>query len=216
MPGGPIGAGAVASLDNNQVIDEILPTLHAASRADLSSWSEADLIQWADEAVKRLARTACVFVGRSTAITTVPGQATYTLPADHISTLHVAYSTQALRGANAIELEGRDEGWKTTQGTPASWYEDLLGMATIGLAPVPDAAQPLPVVYEGFPEALDAGKQQTMVPAPAPLKAYIGMSVIAAAYEREGEMEMPDVAAHARGRLQLYEQMLTTYYGKAL
>lgn len=38
------------------VIDQLLPSLHADSRANLYFWSEADLIQWMDEALKGLAR----------------------------------------------------------------------------------------------------------------------------------------------------------------
>jgi len=36
--------------DSQQVISELLPTLHADTRAHLYFWTEADLIQWCDEA----------------------------------------------------------------------------------------------------------------------------------------------------------------------
>jgi hypothetical protein len=217
LPGGVGGSTQAGSIDTTQVIDEILPSLHASTRGDLApEWSEGDLIEWMDEAVQRLAAIACVFVGRSTALLTAPATATYPLPSDHLSTLHVTYKTTSLRGASHLQLEGRDANYRTAEGTPLNWYEDLLGLATIALAPVPNDAQALPLVYQGLPPTLDAGKQNTLLAAPSPIKGYLAMAILAGAYGREGELEMPDIADHCRGRLKLYEQSLTSYYGKAL
>lgn len=213
LPGGPTES-ASGSIDTTQVIDELLPLLHAGSRADLTFWTEADLIQWLDEAVKRLARVACVFVGRSASIRSVDEQATYDLPVRHVSTLHVSYVTTSLRPAGTLELEALDAGYQTGRGTPARWYQDLQGDATFGLAPVPDTNDdPIPVIYEGWPPELDGGGQNTLLSAPPPIRGYLAMCVLAAAYGREGECEMPDVAAHCRGRIQMYDQIFQSYYG---
>jgi hypothetical protein len=217
LPGGLSGELPDGSLDTTQVIDELLPSLHAGSRADLTFWTEGDLIQWLDEALKRLARVACVFVGRTASILTVAGQAAYSLPQRHISTLHVSHLDTAIRPAGTMELEAQNPAYQTAQGTPAYWYEDLQGNAVFCLAPVPDTSdEPLPMIYEGWPDALDAGKQQTMVAAPPPLKGYLAMCVLAAAYGREGEMEMPDVAAHCKERVAMYDQIFQSYYGAGL
>src|SRR3954468_16639166 len=87
LPGGPLTDTQTGNLDTTQVIDELLPSLHAGSRADLTTWAETDLIEWADEGLQNLARAACVFVGRWVSIVTVPGTPTYSLPPQHIATL---------------------------------------------------------------------------------------------------------------------------------
>lgn len=214
LPGALGTEVANGSLDSTQVIDDLLWTLHCSSRADLTFWSEADLIQWMDECLKRLSRVACVFVGRQAATLTVPSQATYALPDGHVATLHVSYNTTPLKPAGTLELEARDPSYQTTTGTPDHWYEDLLGSGVVGLCPVPDGQQFYPIIYEGWPAALDAGKQQTLVAAPAPLKGYMAMYVLAEAYGREGEMEAPEIAQHCRERLNFYETLLQFYYGR--
>jgi hypothetical protein len=224
LPGGVAGETADGSLDTTQVIDGLLWTLHAGSRADLVFWTEGDLIQWMDEALKRLARVACVFVGRDESLVSISEQATYTLPDRHIATLHVSYTDLAahaapapLRPSGTMELEALDEDYQTTRGIPQRWYEDLQGATTIGLAPVPDADDdPIPIIYVGYPDTLDAGRQNTLVAAPPPIKGYLAMCVLAEAYGRESEIESPDIAAHCRGRMAMYEQIFTAYYGAGM
>jgi hypothetical protein len=215
LPGSTESSVDAGGVDISQVIDQALWDLHAASRADLVFWTEAQLIQWLDEAVKRLASVACVFVGRFTGVLTVDGQAAYAHPPQHVSTLHVSLGTTALRPAATLELEAKDPAYQTTEGTPTHWYEDLLGLGSLGLAPVPDTSDlTIRQIYEGWPAALDPG--QTMVAAPAPLKGYLGFYLLSEAYGIEGEMESPDIAAHCRGRLDLYHALLQHYYGKGI
>lgn len=204
-------------IDTQQVINSILPDLHAEAAADLTFWTEADLIRWQDESVKRLARVAAVFVLRSTALVTAAGQAGYSLPPRHVATLHVSLGSSPLRPANMEELEGLDPAFRATTGTPERWYEDKLTTPEVAFAPVPDTAGgALPMVYNSWPPELDAAKLNTTLAAPAPVKGYIAMAVLAAAYQAEGESEMPDVAAHCKGRLGLYEQMFQGYFGKGI
>lgn len=217
LPGGVAGALADGSLDTTQVIDDLLPSLHAGSRADLVFWSGGDLIQWMDEALKRLSRVACVFVGRSADILSVASQAAYSLPDRHVATLHMSYLATPMRPAGTLELEMRDPAYQTTAGTPDHWYQDLQGGATFGVAPVPDTSDDaMPIIYEGYPETLDAGQQNTLVAAPPPLKGYLAMCVLEQAYGREGELEMPDVAAHCRARREMYESIFAGYYGMGM
>lgn len=213
LPGSTDDTEDAGGIDTTQVIDEALWSLHAASRADLTYWTEGDLIRYLDESLKRLARKACVFVGRSTAISTAAGTATYAHPDRHLVTLHVSYDGGAIAPGNVAELEARDEDFRTTGGAPTAWYEDLLAGDVVGLAPVPTAAATLAQVYAGYPATLDAGRQQTLVGAPAPVRGYLGMCLLAEAYSRAGDSEMPDVAKHCRARMDLFEQLFTTYYG---
>lgn len=217
LPGGSGTDIADPGIDTTQVIDEALWSLHAGSRADLVFWTAGDLIQWLDEAVKHLSRVACVFVGRDASTLTVTGQATYPLPDRHVSTLHMSHLTTPMRPAGTMELEARDEAYQTTQGTPAYWYQDLQGGAQFGVAQVPDTTgEPMPVIYQGYPDALDAAGQNTLVPGPPPLKGYLAMCLLSAAYSAEGELESPDIAAHCKMRMKIYEQMFATYYGKGI
>jgi hypothetical protein len=201
------------AIDVTQVVDELLASLHAGSRAELVFWTEAQLYQWMDEAVKRLAAIAALFVGRNSGLT-VPATATYSLPNQLLATLHVSVDQDAIRPANTMELEARDDSYQTTEGTPDAWYQDLLGAGVLGLAPVPDEEIALAEIYTGWPTALDAG--QTMLAAPPPIKGYLAMYALGEAYGIEGEMEMPEVAAHCRGRLELYHQLFRAYYGPGI
>lgn len=215
LPGGSID-DAEEGIDTLQVTDELFPSLHAATAADLYPWTEGDLIEWMDDGLKRLARRCMVFVGRSASILTVPAQASYTLPVRHVSTLHVSYGTAPLRPATRLELEVMDESFRTTAGDPENWYEDLEGMATVSLAPVPEEEVGLAVIYEAYPSTLDAGRQNTIVPAPPPIKRYLAMRVLSEAYGREGEMESQDIAQHCRAQIEMYHQIFEQYYGKGM
>ena len=216
LPGGGTGVGGgLGGIDINQVIDNELPDLHAASRADLVYWTTGDLIQWLDESLKRLALRTGVFITRVVGLTVGAG-ATYNAPPQHLSTRHLSFNGLVLRPASTKELEGKDEQYLTRSGTPDHWYPDLLGMDMIGLYPIPAAPGTLANIYDSWPPTLDAGGQQTLVPGPAPLKGYLAMALLGEAYGRESEIEMPDVAQHCRGRLDLYYQVFESYYGKGV
>ena len=221
LPGGT-GDAVGGEIDITQVIDEILPSLHATSRATLHHWTEPELLEYADDCLKRLSRIACVFVGRAASTLTVAAQATYLLPARHVSTLHISHSTTPLRPANRMELEMKDASYQTTAATadaPVShWYQDHLGLLTgakFGLSPVPATSDiSVPVIYEGYPVAINSG--QTLVAGPPPLKGYIAQFILWRAYQKESEIEAPDIAAHCKARCELYEELLVHLYGKGM
>ena len=203
-------------IDTSAVIDGVLPDLHADSRSDLAFWTFADLVGYEDEALKRLARLMGIFVNRTVIATTTPAQASYTLPLQHVATLHVSYDTTPLRPGNMSELESRDPDFRTVLGTPDHWYEDLVGSPAIAVTPVPEFSTSLAAVYTAWPPDLDAAESNHTLAAPAPLKSYLAMAVIAAAYSEEGESEMPDIAQHCKGRMAMVEQALAGYYGRGI
>jgi len=200
-------------IDTQQVITDLLPALHSDTRANLTWWTETDLIEYIDEGLKRLARIAAVFVERDTSQTTGIGTATYSLPARHVATLHVSWGTAPLVPANELELESLDPAYQTTQDVPAYWYEDRIGLQTVGLAPVPNAAKALGIVHTCWPPVIDIGKLNTLVQAPAPVAGYLAMVTLSRVYGREGEAEMPDVAKHCAAQVQLYEAAFQRYFG---
>ena len=215
LPGTTDPSADAGGTDGAIVIDQALPTLHADSRANLTFWSEAELVQWMDEALKRASRKFPLFIGRSASTLTVPAQATYALPSQHVMTLHVSLGTEALRRSSTEDLEARDPSYQTTAATSDApvdhWYEDRIGSSSIGLAPVPSAEIPLPIIYAGWPNQLDPSSM--LIAAPAPIKGYLAMAMLAEAYGKEGESEMPDVAQHCRGMAGLYENVFQGLYG---
>ena len=207
-------------IDTQALITELLPALNADSRSQLLSWTQDHLEQWIDDGLKRLARYAAVWVERDTSNTTANGTAEYSLPARHIATLHASYGTRPLRPASSIELEMRNPSYRTAAATadlpPAYWYEDLEGGSLIGVTPVPIARVSLPLVCTMWPPAIDTAEVNTTVEAPQPLAGYLAMCVLAKAYGRESEMEMPDAAQHCEARLELYEHVFQHLYGPGL
>lgn len=209
-------------IDTAAVIDGVLADLHADTRANLGFWTGVELIRSLDEALKRLSRLAAIFVLRDASTITEGGTAAYALPARHVATLHVSWGRVPLRPANMLELEGRDPAFESTPGQPTHWYEDLLAASKIALAAVPPTglggygARELAMIYNSWPPEQDTAELNTQVLGPLPLKGYLAMAVLAAAYGAEGESEMPDVAEHCRGRMFLYEATFAQYYGKGL
>lgn len=208
------------SIDTQQLITELLPSLNADSRANLSQWTEQHLEEWIDDGLKRLARRTGVFVERDTSISTANGTRTYSLPARHLATRHVSYGTKPLRPASTIELEMRDPNYRTVAATvsvpPSHWYEDLEGGTAIGITPVPAAAVSLPLVATVFPPEIDTAETNTTVEAPAPLAGYLAMYALKEAYGREGHMEMPDAAMHCAARCQFYEEVFLHLFGPGI
>jgi hypothetical protein len=203
-------------IDTQDIIDELLPTLHADSRALLTWWTEADLIAWIDESLKHLSNSAMLFVERDTTSTTAIGTATYPLPNRQISTIHVSYNHSALRPGTVAELGARDEQFQTTQGDPTHWYQDTIGLDSIGLAPVPSSEAELDLICAVTPLEVDTAKVNTLVEAPTPLKSYLAFSILARAYGRESECEEPELARHCQARIELMDQLFEHYYGESI
>jgi hypothetical protein len=201
-------------INTTTVISNLLPDLHSDSLAHLTFWGSTDLIQWVDEAAKQLSRSAMLFVERDTSITTAGGTATYSLPSRHSATLHISFGTSPLRPATVIELESRDPGFQATAGAPDHWYEDDIGITAVGLAPVPTTAVSLPMICSMYPPDIDVAGVNVLLQAPAPVAGYLAFFVLAKAYGREGESEIPDLAQHCAARVKMYEQIFEKYYGK--
>lgn len=197
-------------IDPADIATEALPALHAASMADLVWFTEADLAEWIEEGMRRLAELSSVWVTRATTAIAA-GQQAFDTPAGHVSTGNVTWDEWALRPASTIELEGLDPDYRYTPGPPRYWYADLTGMNAIALYPVPDEAGELALVYAAWePDLPGSG-----VDAPSPVRAYLRYFLLGEAFGREGEFEAPDIAAHCRGRLDLFNQIFQQYYGKS-
>ncbi len=204
-------------IDTTVVLANLLPDLHSTSFANLNFWLKADLIQWMDEAAKQLSRACMMFVERVTGTNTSNGTATYSLPTRHNATIHISFGTVPLRSATAMEMEARDPAFQTTPGPPDHWYEDTIGITSVGLVPVPTTSAALPMICSMAPPDLDTAQvMNVLLQAPSPVAAYLAFYVLAGAYGREGESEQPDLAKHASARVKMYEQIFSHYYGPGL
>jgi hypothetical protein len=217
LPGESDSNPADSLIQRSAIVGYLLPALHAASTSaeDLAPWTECELIQWLDEAIKKLARTAAVFAGRDIDGATVAEQQVYSLPTRHVSTLHVSYDQRPLRPANTAEIAARDSRWQTRIEAPARWFADSLGMGQYGLAPIPEIAKALWVIYHGWPRTIDCAGAHATVPLPWALEPYLELEVIAQAYGREGDGHAPDIAQAARQMAGLYEALAVEYWGAA-
>lgn len=202
-------------IDESVIVAAMLPALHADTIAHLIFWLESELIEWIDAAVKKLARTAGVFIGRSIGTNTVIGTGTYAVPSDHLSTIHASFNTSPLREASAGDLDAQNPAYLTAQGTPKRWFQDKLGLSTIGYAPVPDSVHATWLIYHGLPQTVDAAKVHTTIPLPWVLEDYVELSVLAEAYSKEGDGYAPDIAATARQIAGIYEAAAVGYWGTA-
>lgn len=206
------------------LIARIWPVLHAADAADSVFWSDEEITGYFKEALKRLAQRFGMFVARdTTSITFVQGTAVYNQPARHLSTLHVAVEGRPLVASSTSEMESRDSQYETRQVAVGKrirdWYEDKLsGLNKLGFRPVPNAAiaglSP-EVIFHQFPCSLDAAHTEVAIDAPAVVGDFLWARVIAEAYGKEGDMQMPEVAQSARAFADLYEGLFSHYWGMA-
>lgn len=203
-------------IDTNQILDALLPDLHADSYANLTFWAKPQLVQYLDDAAKQLSRNSLLFVERSTIQSTVAATATYPLPLRHNATLHISFDTTPLRPATTIELEARNPAFQTTPGNPDHWYEDDLSITSVALAPVPTTAAPLPMICAMYPPDLDTGQVNTLLQAPAPAAIHLSYFVLAKAYGSESETEEPDLANHAGAMVAMLEQVFAHLWGEGV
>ena len=99
-----------------------------------------------------------------------------------------------------------------TDSGPTRWVTDVGGLGSITIYPAPVAPIPLARIFHAMPAPVSTGSY-TVATAPAPVASYLYWAMLGRAREKEGESAMPDVAAHARERLALFERACVAYYG---
>lgn len=216
----------MAALNATTLISNMLAPLHTDSAANAVFTTDSELTRFLDEALKNLARKFLVFVVRSTtAIDPVQGTVTYNAPSRHICTLHLtllpdgsAANAQPLTASSTTELEGLDEAYSTTQGTPEYFYLDRSGINKIGLYPVPNAAaadDTIEIIYAEFPATLDEAHPGSDIPTIQTIADMLEADVIRAAYAKESDFALPEVAKNLEGLVNLYNSAIGQYWGMA-
>lgn len=206
------------SVSISTILSTTYPHLHSASQSDAVFVTDASLTRMATDQIRRLAQRFGVFIRRSATTVLVTGQATYSAPPRHASTLHVTVDGRPLVASSSAELELRDQAYQTTQSTAAKpisrWYEDKIGSANrIGVQPVPRAADAggiLEVIYHEWPCSWEEP-----IDAPKLFGDYIELQLIGEAFSIESDFMQSESAQAARALAGLIEQATQTYYGVA-
>lgn len=206
------GGGTPPALDGADVLAEVYPALGASNSADLVFWTAQDLLDWLNEALQKFARRVGVFVERDASTAVVSGTAGYSLPARHLSTLHVALDGAELRPASVKEIEALDADWPNTAGTVERYLEDVTGFGTITLYREPAASGTLAVVFHRYPAEVD---EDADIPLPETLADYLTDAMLAEARGTEGDGAMSEVAQFCGEEMRLYEEIAASYWGMA-
>jgi hypothetical protein len=197
-------------------ISQVVPVLHAHVPGDLVFWTQDELLRWLDDRVKNLAKKGA-FVVRNT-ITLVDATATYDLPDRTLSVIHVAHASKPVKASSTTELEASTPTFATTTGDALErWYADRIGAGKIGLQPVPNAvavaaAATAEVITHEYPATVD-GVETITIPVPLVVLDMFAVEVIAEAYRREGDSQMPEAAQQLDKLAGLYQSAVEQLWG---
>jgi hypothetical protein len=199
----------VSTISVTTMTTNLLPMFHASALTDLVWWSNGQIGHWFADWIKRHAQEHGGFVSRGT-IPLVISTATYSLPTTHLDTIHAALDGTPLVACSTSELDGLDDSYSSTTGTPTRWYVDRINQNKIGVYPVPIATGTLEVIYHSFPCDLTSGFL-----APVMIGEYLELAVLAEAYDAESDGQMTEIAIAAREMMRLIDGVVTTYYGRS-
>lgn len=203
---------AAVGVHVGDLIERLLPALNCYKLADLVHWDEEELYEYADEGVQRLARATGMFVERDATTAVAAGTPEYDLPSRHLSTIHVSLVAGAnLRGASVRDLEALSSTWHTDAGLVTRFIQDFDGTEKLRLYKDPGSDGTLAVIFHEYPAEISAGAPT--LTAPTVLEDYLWWEMLRRAREKESDAAMPDVAAHAGERVNLFEEVIRGYWG---
>ena len=210
---------ALTLVDVSQMIDDLLPMLNAKTIADLSIATEDQLYEFADEAVQRLSRRVALFVERDATLPISGGVSTLSVPPRPLSSIHAAWDSdgaglfQPLRSSSVNELEALDSAWQTAAGDPERFTHDQEGHATVRVYKTPAGNTGLVLIFHQYHDTIDSSN--ITFNAPTPLGDYLLWSILAEVRGTDDDEAMPEVAEYARGRVELFESIFESYWGRA-
>lgn len=205
------------ALNVTNLITNVLPLLHTDSAANAVFTTDSELTRFFDEALKAHARKHCVFVKRdTTTVTFASTQAAYDLPARCLAVMHVALANVPLLSSSSYELEVLTDFLTSELGTPTYWYTDRAGSGKIAfyLVPTtPDVGNHPEIIYMEYPADLDTAHVNTDVPVPQPVGDYLELAVLRAAYAKESDFALPEVAQNITSLLELFDRAIVNLWG---
>lgn len=220
-PGTPPPAQPANVLDVALSLADVVYRLGFQSLKDFgaATWISTDeLYEHADEAVKKIAYNSGVFITLDTSVDVTAGTGVYALPATHVYTLAAALLAElgpprVLRITPVRDLWALDGSWPATPGASTRCSMDAGSVGTITLYPLPIENAELQQVCEEFPGQVEDGA--STVALPTVLQDYLSYAMLAGARGKESEAAMPEMAAHYRERMDLYEQIIEHLWGAA-
>ncbi len=204
------------SVNAATVMADLLPLLNVSQAADLTFWTETELYGYADETARRLARSVGLWVERDASRAIVAGTGSYSLPARHISTVHVSIGTHSLQPASIQDIEALDDVWTQTSGEPYCYIQDGAGCETLTLYPKPAAGASgnIGVIHRQYLAGIAMGSP--LFSAPIAISEYLTFSMLASARGKESKAAMPEVAGWAAEMCRMFEQAAQGYWGEAI
>lgn len=201
------------AFDLSATAAEFLFRVGVTSWADLNWCTQPEIYGYFDEACQKLA-TMGLFVARNTQ-TLAANSALYETASDWLDSLHVSVAGAQLRPASASELLASDSSWIETEceagSVPTRYSMDAGQLGTITLYPIPVGAAELETV--DHTTAATITPSQTLAPVPAVLSDYFLYFALMRARGKESPYQMPEIASAAASQCQLYETVITKYWG---
>ena len=196
-------------MNAQDVILDALPALNSASTADLTFWSLDELYGYCTRAIARMARTAAMFTNAETA-TLASTSAPIDSPSGSLGTAAIAVSGRTLRRVTVADIEALGTIAATS---PQRWTEDP-GLSKTTLYPQ-NLGGPwtLNRIYHASPGGVTALSSTVPAAVPGAFAPYLFWSLLAEARAKEGDSQLPDVAAHAAARVAELEAAAKAYYG---
>jgi hypothetical protein len=176
----------------------------------------AELYQFGDDAAKFLARISSIYLTYDASVAVVAATAAYPLPASQVFTegawlLYAGSPLQLLRLTTVGQLFALDANWPTTSGNPVRLSLDAAGTGNGVLYPVPLSNSTLVQVMQAVPATVAAGASG--LPVSPVLQDYFTYCLLGAALGKESDSAKPEVAAHCKERMKLYQAVITHLFG---
>lgn len=197
-----------------QLLGELWAPLNSNGPSDAVFWNPTEIYQWFDEAKNRLARMCGGFVVYDTSLETVSDQGTYTLPADHASTLQVDVAGNVLRPRSVQQLEALDASWPTTIGTPKAFVQNAAGVTGLQIYPAPSTAdEVIGIAQHEIPPAI--ALSNAILSVPVPVREYFRFFALGEARAKESKAQMQETSDWFKQQCAMLEQAIGGYYGTA-
>jgi hypothetical protein len=211
-------------VDASVCLADAIYRLGFASLADSESaqayTTNAELFQFADDHVKHLSYQGGIFIGLDSSVAVTAGVGVYALPSSHVFTLMawiapqagVGGSNQPLRPTSVGNLFALDTNWATTAGESNRFSLDAGSVGTITTYPISLTSGTLCQICQQFPSTVTAVAPQVLE-MPSVLQDTLTYAMLAGARGKESDSAMPEMAAHFKQRLDLYDQVVQHLWG---
>jgi hypothetical protein len=175
-----------------------------------------DLYSYVDEEARRLAYSLGLFMAYDASVAVAAGTPSLPLPSHHVFTVFawLVYPDaplRALRLTGVAQLFALDAQWAIAEGPPARLSLDAAEAGTAVLYPSPVVPAVLAQVRQESPAPVREGA--SALPLSPVMQDWMSYAMLAQALDHESDHMRPEVAAHCRERMKLYEKIAESYWG---